>query len=333
MAVMIGHPMFKVDTDSGTIEWYNELGSEYQLLKTVATKIVAADGTGDYDNIQSGINALPVGGGVVYIKEGSYVIGSPISLGDNISLFGAGKSTKLMAADNYKSEFIKASNNDGVHIKDLYISGAGFGLGYTGHRGISFTDVDNSSVDNCWFTNLRDCVYNAGSVDDIRVNANIFDTNLRGIVVLNDDDNMIISNNHLKNNTLGIVTAKSNNSLIYGNQLVDNSRGISVIGSRVDVFGNRISSNGSGIDICVQNGIVSNNIINCPVGMVIGDFGLMYNTSFTLITNNNISGSTEAIRIGSGTSQQNMISNNYLIGSFIDSGTGTIINHNSKEPD
>ena len=64
----------------------------------VATVIVALDGTGDTDSIQEGINLVPSGGGVVFIKEGTYKIASLISLTkSNITLQGTGFGTKVEA--------------------------------------------------------------------------------------------------------------------------------------------------------------------------------------------------------------------------------------------
>ncbi|GAI66798.1 unnamed protein product [marine sediment metagenome] len=37
--------------------------------RVIATIVVATDGTGDTDDIQEGIDLLPAGGGVVYIRE------------------------------------------------------------------------------------------------------------------------------------------------------------------------------------------------------------------------------------------------------------------------
>ncbi|MEK0337769.1 MAG: hypothetical protein QQN41_10090, partial [Nitrosopumilus sp.] len=62
--------------------------------RVVATKVVAIDGTGDFTDIQSAIDDLPAGGGVVYIKEGTYTITAGITFPNAaISLIGAGRST------------------------------------------------------------------------------------------------------------------------------------------------------------------------------------------------------------------------------------------------
>ena len=58
----------------------------------VATIVVAADGSGDFTAVQDGIDALPAGGGVVYIKEGTYTISVAIEIRkSNVALMGAGR--------------------------------------------------------------------------------------------------------------------------------------------------------------------------------------------------------------------------------------------------
>src|SRR3990167_5690454 len=69
--------------------------------RVVATKVVATDGTGDFTDIQSAIDALPSDGGVVYIKEGTYIITSTITkASDNIFIMGAGVATIIETEAN-----------------------------------------------------------------------------------------------------------------------------------------------------------------------------------------------------------------------------------------
>ena len=52
--------------------------------RVVATAVVATDGTGDFTDIPAAIASLPAGGGVVYVKEGTYTIGSAIVITKSI---------------------------------------------------------------------------------------------------------------------------------------------------------------------------------------------------------------------------------------------------------
>ncbi len=43
-------------------------------------KVVALDGTGDFDDIEEAINALPSSGGTIFIKDGTYTITNTITI-------------------------------------------------------------------------------------------------------------------------------------------------------------------------------------------------------------------------------------------------------------
>src|SRR3990167_9151216 len=63
---------------------------------SVATIIVAADGSGDYETLQEALNHIPAGGGIIYVKEGTYIINSQIIISTNkITIIGAGAGTIL----------------------------------------------------------------------------------------------------------------------------------------------------------------------------------------------------------------------------------------------
>ena len=83
---------------SDTLIPFSLFGSHYEGRDgkpyAVATVIVATDGSGNFEDIQSAINDLPSKGGVVYIKEGTYEITTPISITKStVTVRGAGKST------------------------------------------------------------------------------------------------------------------------------------------------------------------------------------------------------------------------------------------------
>jgi hypothetical protein len=60
------------------------------------TVIVATDATGDYSDIQTAINALPAGGGRVFIKEGTYNLAAKLLIqSSNVTLQGQGVTTIL----------------------------------------------------------------------------------------------------------------------------------------------------------------------------------------------------------------------------------------------
>ncbi|GAI82531.1 unnamed protein product, partial [marine sediment metagenome] len=66
-----------------------------------ATVIVAKDGSGDTDDIQEGLNMLPPGGGICAVKEGTFVIKSPITFPfANCTLSGSGSATVISTTGN-----------------------------------------------------------------------------------------------------------------------------------------------------------------------------------------------------------------------------------------
>lgn len=117
--------------------------------KVVATKIVAADGSGDFTDIQTAINALPAAGGVVYIKEGTYPITTAILItGDDVSIIGTGNGTKITTTSDIT--MINISADDGVHLSLLYIYGDST---KANNDGIYLDDINGASVESCRIEN------------------------------------------------------------------------------------------------------------------------------------------------------------------------------------
>ncbi|KKK65708.1 hypothetical protein LCGC14_2971450, partial [marine sediment metagenome] len=112
--------------------------------KVVATVIVATDGSGDYTDIQDGIDALPSGGGVVYIKEGTYDIDTTITIpNSNISVIGAGHSTIIQTSGNI--DVISTTSESNLVIEDIFINGAG--TGNASNNGINFDGISDSTIE------------------------------------------------------------------------------------------------------------------------------------------------------------------------------------------
>ncbi|GAI91188.1 unnamed protein product [marine sediment metagenome] len=116
--------------------------------KVIATKVVAADGSGDFTDIQDAINALPAGGGVVYIKEGTYTITSSIIITiNNVSIIGSGASTIIDGSGFTALDAIfDVGTQNNIIFDMLYFLG-----NVTYATGILFTTVTDSIISNCWF--------------------------------------------------------------------------------------------------------------------------------------------------------------------------------------
>ena len=119
-------------------------------LVSVATVIVATDGSGDFTNIQTAIDSLPSGGGVVYIKEGTYTITTGLTITvDKVSIFGAGAATLITSTSVL--DFITITDADDVTISDLAIKGT---TGAITQRGIS-SNSNGTIISNIRIEQIR----------------------------------------------------------------------------------------------------------------------------------------------------------------------------------
>ena len=122
--------------------------------RTVATVVIALDGTGDFTDIQEGLNSLPATGGGVYIKEGTYNINATIEIDiDSVSLIGSGASTIIHPTGNFPAITIQlpAGVGESVTIEKLKIYGTGAGVA---QHGIYAEDFNRIWLYNLWIEHL-----------------------------------------------------------------------------------------------------------------------------------------------------------------------------------
>lgn len=124
-------------------------GTMWASLTPVATIVVAADGTGNYLTIQEGIDALPAGGGVVYIKEGTYVITSTITINSNfVSIIGSGTSTKIQTFSDIT--MMSIGDVEGTHLNKLYFYGD---VTKPNNIGLYMNETDGMTMRDCRIQN------------------------------------------------------------------------------------------------------------------------------------------------------------------------------------
>ncbi len=289
------------------------MGMGFWATRTVATKVVATDGTGDFTDIQSAIDALPDEGGVVYIKEGTYTITSTITINkDNVALIGAGKATKIQTTTH--SRFLHAENVEGIIIKDIFFSDSVDNR----NGGIRFVTVSNSMITGCWFDGIRytaiylvdDCnrvlvshniltngwgtgIGCEGATNTIITNNIVTDYDLEGISIKSytheydgigevKSDYSIITGNHCNNNGYNGIIIQAKNCILKNNICKNNDVGI-FIGTLTDpadtdgnvIVGN-ISKNNTSVEIFIYgtNCIVTSNICNGTAPIKIQDEGI-----------------------------------------------------------
>jgi len=270
--------------------------------KRPVTRLVAVDGSGDFETIQDAIDDLPTGGGVVYIKEGTYTITSSITItSSNVSLIGTGYATKIYLDDNVERNCIVigdgSTSYENILIKDLQIDGNKANQVGTS-RGIQvYTNITSSRIEGCW---IHDCggsgIFCYTSCNNVIINNQCNSNDWHGIRILSTSNNNIIANNQCNSNGRdGIHLSESSDNIIVGNICKDND---------VD---NTATYDGIGIHLDSNNNIISGN--RCQ------------------------DNDTYEINIDAATCNKNVVVGNICIGTdhvrpISDSGTGTDVSHN-----
>jgi parallel beta-helix repeat protein len=357
-----GHLFYRTDTD----QLYVYTGGKWQADRSTATKIVAAsdsqnkekadyvaDGNtgaandGDQVEINNAINALPSGGGVVVLLEGTYTIDASIVVKNGTTLTGSGYGTIIQLPASWTATIDMITNenpggagNYGITIRDLFLKGSN-GSGGNIMDGIQFNKVGpagnglGATIQNIWTFNIKDSNINLTDSYNNVITGNHFESGGYGIVAVNGGNNTI-SNNNLIALGVGINLYNSDNNVVTSNVIPDTvtyqgilveagsddntvadniiytaaTDGISVYSShRNQVHNNRIKDS-DGHGIYVHTNSDSNSIVG------------------NRITDN--SGTSYAINIAASTEDTNYLADNLFSGSFNlttpmnDAGTDTI---------
>lgn len=205
--------------------------------KTVATVVVATDGSGDTTDIQTGINLLPATGGVVYLKEGTYEPTQQITIPNSgIALIGAGASTIIrptaaLGTDN----LFEATNQDNLLFQTLLVDRVN---AFAIASAIYLNGCDECKIVDCWFDNVNDYAIHLNNCDYCIVRANIctdtdayllYDCNYCSIIdnlftlaaqnlgVAGDSDKNILKGNIVNGTTIEIEDATCNSNILTDN--------------------------------------------------------------------------------------------------------------------
>jgi len=192
----------------------------------VATIVVAADGSGDYTDIQDGIDALPAAGGLVYVKNGTYIITSGlIILKSNVVLEGQSEASIIYMNNGAAEDML--SIGDGVnpysHITVKNLTFDGNAVANPGSYGISiFANTSYIKI-------LHNYIWNQNSIS---------------IFVNGASDHLDIIGNIIEAGpTKAISLTKCDMTLIQANRFFDRAGG---------------SGNAIGINNCVRLKIIGN---------------------------------------------------------------------------
>lgn len=158
--------------------------------RVIATAVVAQDGTGDFTTIQAAVNSLPSTGGVVYIKEGTYIISTAITwTQDNIAIIGGGNGTLVRADANIAMISVGGPNAiiDRLRLNGNVQATSGISIG---------RNQGNIYITNCTIERINGPgVSIAGANNFPRIhNCYIFDNKSHGIHIAGGDDTIIMGN-------------------------------------------------------------------------------------------------------------------------------------------
>ena len=153
-------------TDQHTFYHWNN--TRWVSMVGLATIVVAADGSGDTIDIQEGIDMLPAGGGVVYIKEGTYTLTAPLTItSNNVSLIGTGFGTQITTG--LAIDLLQINAADTFYISQLFFNGNAWSM-----RGIEIINSDAGKINDCWFSGNATGIYLDGNCDYVLIMGNHF---------------------------------------------------------------------------------------------------------------------------------------------------------------
>jgi parallel beta-helix repeat protein len=335
------------DTDDD--EMYVYTGTRWQADRRTATVIVAAsdspnkeradyvcDGVNDEAEINQAIQeAYNNGtGGLVYLTEGTYTVGTSsysgksIQMATSTSLMGAGKSTVVKLKDGIDAfhVIVDSSNQEYVRLSSFKIDGNRENQLNNWHFGVRFSSVSTSSIENMIIENVdnssSETVY-VGSSNNIKISNNqVYNSDSHGII-LNNSINSIVNNNIVSGVWRGIYTDNvSDNIIITDNILVNNTNGIYIYNTDNSIVSNNTVKNSISHGIWLASGseqnTISNNLVSnsgtlnpSAVGIYIGTDCDDNVVSTNYITD--VAGSGYAIEIV-GTANNTLVTDNYYSG-------------------
>lgn len=331
--------MLYFDTTSKQLLAY--ANGKWQGDRSTATKIVGTSASGgtsgavasvapdgaDYVNvsttnaetiINSAITSLPATGGTIYLMEGTYIVSTPITIPNNVTLTGAGSGTVIKMRNSAGATTALISKATGA-TNSITVSN----LTIDGNRANNISQSISSAI---YFANVGSASTSGVTITGVTV------LNAKNSAILIDgSSNVTITGNKIINQTdttnAGILLRNTSNSVISHNSLLTTYIGVRIEGSSstyINVNNNLIDTvTSAGVDLAGYVStfpshitISSNNIKNSS-GYGIGMIGADYIN----VTSNNIATTTTYGIYNSGSDYNSFTSNN-----IADSGGSTTNN-------
>ena len=314
-----------------------KLFDDFQTRTEIA---VSTDGSGDYNcdgtddqtEINEAISTLPVGGGIVRLKKGTYNLTGVVEiLKSNVVLEGEGSATIIKAANASNLGDVVRIGNGGttsytnIAVRNLMIDGnqANQTSGNSSPLvlwGTSSFKHSRIIIENCWLTGARlDCLKVIAIEDSIIRNCIIYSNTGAAIGLFTTSQYNAITGNVLASNSYGIYDSACNYNAMTGNVIRNNSYGIYVSnGWREVITGNMFfTSTNYGVYLigAQRVAVTGNQFYGDSWGIVVGNSSNI--TRYNVITGNTLAWITNhgiALYYGTGTTVNNVVSGNSIFG-------------------
>jgi parallel beta-helix repeat protein len=350
------------DSTADKFKCYQQGGIANCISNGVATIIVAASdsqqkykadyicsGSGDQTTINNAISALPSGGGIIYLLEGTYNLTGPITITkSNVAIIGSGKATVLKRMWNSSSAEGVITVGDGTNayegilISNLQIDGNKGSYANSYNHGIFFKKyITKSKIKGNWIQNSagngiyfyatasgESNSYNIIEGNDIRSNS------YYGIFLYYSSYNIISGNTVQGNSSSGILLSSSSNNTVSGNTVQGNTYyGIYIYSSSNNtISGNTVQGNnqyGIYLSSTSNNNTITGNTVqgNSYHGIS------LYSSSNNTISGNTVQGNNQYGIYLFSTSNNNTITGNTVQGNsyhgiYLESSSNNTISGN-----
>jgi len=308
-----------------------------------STYVVSLDGSGDFASIQEAINALPSKGGIIYIKEGTYVLTTKVNITkSNTKIEGTGFGTIIYGYTGVNEPLFEINGKESIIIENLKFQST-----TANSDGIHLHGTTRVEIIHCWFTGQQGvCILTDGTTESCIISENQFGTEFSTAITSNE----IINKSIISNNIIvgpGTDTTKDGIAIHEANQCIYSGNNISAIGHNgiTMIHGTRNiieANNISGLDSSwTQEGITlgyssSYYCTNCIIqGNIVLDFkyGIkIYYGDNCIIANNRVESCvTTGIYIKNAGSDRNVVVGNIALNNgtnYTDEGTLTDAGHN-----
>lgn len=303
--------------DSKTASKIVAASNSSQAAKDAADYV--ADGTGDQTEINSALTAAA--GGTVYLLDGTYTINGSISMPNNTTLAGAGRSTVITIPNGFDDDIKAITNSDtstgtGITIRDLRFNGNSDNQTSGDMRAVYMDSVGSANsgspragvkVLNNWFDNWNNRAVNLDFNVKATISGNTFEQNGTG-AQLNFVDNSVVTGNTFDQNGIGIGLYQGGNNTISSNTSSGGDDGVVLNASSSNTVNDNTirDTNVHGISLYASNDntLTGNNLYsNSQNGITIDN-----NASRNTVSSNTLQYNDIALNIVSGS--DNMFSSN-----------------------